>query len=356
MSDAEPTVESEAAVEIDQLKQDMEKVAAVANRLVAEDSNFAQLIASMLAARQLYAMCMYELEWLVREGDWQAKKVPELSDHNKVMLKEILINAAAVQAQQPFDENVLFRGMKQTVFPWMERVVGKHSEYQNKERRRLFEEQEKIRVETPIDLGLAIAEAPLDRQMPVLLVGEAHLLSFLFDRLIENLPDTVKQAVQLVEGKPKASAPRSVLVPLDAWKGCARSNNGFQRVYETFVLPVLSNPVDLLLVHNLLPAYTGMDFASITTRANEAQYKLKKWTNAAGALLVSGLPLDRALKANELNLPEYETLRVHNVLRGVSAVPTDSPDQLEIHVGAQIVATVSAEELNSYKKSSIVTG
>ncbi len=336
----------------EQLKQDLEQVAEVANKLVLEDPSFGQLVASMLASRQMYAMCMYELEWLMRES--QAKGLARLGDQQKVMLKEILINAAAVQAQQPFDENVLFQGMKHTVFPWMEKVVGKHSEYQNRERRRLFEEQEKVRVETPIDLGLAIAEAPLDRQMPVLLVGEAHLLSFVFDRLVENLPDTVKQVVQLVETKPKPSSPRSVLVPVDAWKGCTNTNNGFQRVYEAFVLPVLSNPVDLLLARNLLPAYKGLDFAALTTRANEAQHKLKKWANAAGALLVGGLPLDRPLKANELHQSEYETLRVHNVLRGVAAVPVPDSDDVEILIGAAVALRVPRAELDAHKQSAIL--
>lgn len=347
MSESEPVVD-------DQLKRDMEVVAEVANKLVVNNAAFGQLVASMLASRQLYAMCMYELEWLMREGETKGNDVSDLSDQQKVMLKEILINAAAVQAQQPFDENVLFQGMKKTVFPWMEKVVGKHSDYQNRERKRLFEEQEKVRVETPIDLGLSISETPLDRQMPVLLVGEAHLLQFLFDQLIQNLPDVVKQVVQLVESKPKVEEPRSVPVPLDAWKGCARSNNGFQRVYEACVLPVLSNPVDLLVVRNLLPAYNGMDFASITTRANEAQYKLKKWANAAGALLVGGLPLDRPLKGNELHQPEYETLRVHNVLRGVASKPVPDSDDVEILIGPAVALRVPNTELDAYKQSSII--
>lgn len=350
MSDSEPTVEA------DQLKQEMEKVAAAANQLVAGNSSFAQLLASMLAARQLYAMCMYELEWLVREGDWKVKDIPEMTDQNKMMLKEILVNAAAVQAQQPFDENILFQGMSSTVFPWMQKVVVKHSEYQAKERLKLFEAQEKVRIETPIDLGLSISETPLQRQMPVLLVGESHVLAWVMSQVKAHVAncDSIRQIVELVEFAPKEPSEKTIHVPVGEWQNCANSNNGFQRVYERFVFPQLTNPVDVLFVSNLLPAYKSMPFVSITTRANEIQFKLKKWTNAAGALLVGGLPLDRPLKANELNLPEFETLRVHNVLRGVSAVPTDVPDQWAIHVGAHVAATISTEELNSYKKSNIV--
>lgn len=350
MSDSEPVVEA------DQLKQEMEKVAAAANQLVAGDSSFSQLIATMLAARQLYAMCMYELEWLVREGDWKVKDIPEMTDQNKMMLKEILVNAAAVQAQQPFDENVLFQGMSNTVFPWMQRVVVKHSEHQIKERQKFFEEKEKARVATPIDVGLSISDKPLYRQVPLLLVGEKHVLAWAMAKIKSHIAstDAVRQIVELVEFAPKDPSEKTIHVPVGEWQGCANSNNGFQRVYEKCVLMQLSEPVDALLVPNLLPAYKGMPFVSVTTRANEIQFKLKKWANIAGALLIGGLPLDRPLKANELNLPEFETLRVHNVLRGVSAVPTDVPDQWDIHVGAQVAATVSTEELDSYKKSSIV--
>lgn len=350
--------ETEPAVEVDQLKQDMEKVAVVANQLVANNSAFAQLIASMLAARQLYAMCMYELEWLVREGDWNVKDIPEMTDQNKMMLKEVLVNAAAVQAQQPFDENVLFQGMSNTVFPWMQRVVTKHSEHQVRERQKFFEEKEKARIATPIDVGLSISEKPLYRQVPLLLVGESHVLAWVMAQIKSHVAsgDVVRQIVELVEFAPKKPSERTIHVPVGEWQGCANSNNGFQRVFEKCVLMQLADPVDVLLVPNLLPAYKGMPFVSITTRANEIQFKLKKWANTAGALLIGGLPLDRPLKANELNLPEFETLRMHNVLRGVSAIPTTTPDQFAIHVGVHVVATVSAEELDSYKKSNIVVG
>lgn len=342
--------ESESAVDAE-LKSDMETVAEVADNLVINDAAFGQLVASMLASRQLYAMCMYELEWLLQEGEAAVKQVSALSERQKLMLKEVLINAAAVQAQQPFDENVLFQGMKKIVFPWMEKVVGKHSDHQSRENKRLFEEREKVRVETRIDLGLGVSEAPLARQTPVLLVGETYLLRFLFTRLVENLPDTVKQVVQLVENNPNthAAEPCLVSVPPAAWKGCARSNNGFQKVYENCVRSALVNPVDLLLVHNLLPAYTDMEFAAITTRANEAQHRFKKWANAAGALLVGGLPLDRPLKANELHQPEYETLRLHNVLRGVMAKPLPDSDDVEILVGPTVAFRVSKVELDTHK-------
>jgi len=339
--------ELEAPEAVD-IKPDMEIVAELANKLVTSDPDFGQLVASMLASRQLYAMCVYELEWLLREEAGKPKAKPELTSPQKVMLKEVLINAAAVQAQQPFEEQVLFDGMKQIVFPWMERVVVNHSRYQNSERKKIFEAQEKVRVETSIELGFKISDLPLNRQSSVLLVGEAPVVNYVLRGIIDHAIDsygTVKQIVELVECQSLRSDSRVVSVPVSEWKGCAGSNNGFQKVYEAFVATQLSNPVDLLVVHNLLPAQKGLEHTSLATRANESQFKFKRWANAAGALLVSGLPLDRQLRANELHSTEYETLRVHNVIRGVTAVPVPNSDDVEIVVGTVVATRIPRSEV-----------
>lgn len=340
-----------------QVKQDMEAAAKLANQLVSQDVRFAQLLGSMLASRQLYAMCIYELELLVQDKDWKLEDVPELTESQTVMLKEILVNASAVQAQRPFDEKALFQGMTKTVFPWMQKVVDKHAERQKQEREQLFKEWEEKRLATAIDLGLPIEEGALPRQLSVLLVGEAHLLRWVTKRMLSHLlaeKSEPKQIVELVEQAPDfTSNPQVVSVPEQVWKGCTAAN-GIQRLYENFVVSQLSNPADVLLVHNIVKAYRGLELSPVTTRANEAQRKLKKWTGLAGALLVSCLPLERPLRPNELHMPEYEALRVHNVLRGVSTAATEDPEQLEVWIGSQKAATVPRAELESYRKSKII--
>ena len=375
-TDAVSTVLPEQDLEKQKFQADMDLVAHVANNLVEKSQDFGQLIASMLASRQLYAMCLYEMEWLMRDDDF-TKVVPAfaessesiiLNDNQKVMLKEILINAAAVQAQQPFDEKVLFAGMTKTVFPWMKKAVDKHTTWQNDERKKQFEERENVRVQTKIDTGLPLyldAEvlkvsepSRLERTKSLLFVGESTVLSWLADRVTANIVADGSGAeviVRLCKAAPKYNDPRLIHVPFDAWKGCADTNTSFQKVYANFVLPQLNNPVDVVVVDNLLQTSQGMAFAAYTTVANESQHKLKKWTEAAGALLISFLPVERQLKANELNTPEYEMLRIHNVLRGVVAEPIAADEKsYRILVGQQEVAVIPAEELEAYKAKTIV--
>ncbi len=368
--------QQEVANKENELSTDMDLVAHVANHLVEKNPNFGQLVASMLASRQLYAMCLYEMEWLMKDGDFtkglpglkDATEPVELTDTQKVMLKEILINAAAVQAQQPFDENVLFAGMTKTVFPWMKKSVEKHTTWQNEERKKQFEEREKIRVQTKIDLGLRLfieaevlkVEDPsrIERNKSLLFVGESDVLGWLSDRLVKNSVvdgSGAEVVVRLGKTAPKFNDPRLIVVPQDAWKACAETNTSFQKVYANFILPQLSNPVDVVFVDNILSAAQSMGFASYTTVANEAQHKLKNWTQAAGALLVSFLPLERKLKANELNMPEYETLRIHNVLRGVVAEEIEAAEKsYRILVGQQEIAVITEEELAAYRPRNIV--
>ncbi len=131
-----------------QFVNDIELVADVANHLARNNLDFKQVIASMLAARQLYGMCLFELDWLCHYTDFskiyddQATVAAEaMTAQQQVMFKEVLISAAAMQAQQPFDEKVLFDGMTNTVFPWMQTIVAKHSAWQNAEKEKLNEKE-----------------------------------------------------------------------------------------------------------------------------------------------------------------------------------------------------------------------
>jgi hypothetical protein len=358
-----------------QLKANMDLVAYVANQLVERNSGFGHLVASMLASRQLYAMCLYELEWLMGEDFLKSVPAPEGSDtpiqlnaDEHVMLKEILINAAAVQAQQPFDEKVLFDGLTKVVFPWAKKVVEKHTTWQNEERKKQVEERERIRIQTPIDIGIRIysdAEVlkagdptKLIRNSSILFVGETKVINWLSDKLTANSVadgSGAEAVVRLARQAPKVNDPRLICVPADGWKNCAENNTSFQKLYANFVLPQLSNPVDLVVVDNILNTLQGMKFAAFTTVANEAQHRLKKWTEAAGALLVSFLPLERQLRDNELNTPEYETLRMHNVLRAVVAEEIAADEKTyRILVGQQEVAVVTEQELDTYQTRTII--
>ena len=351
-----------------QLVTDIELVAAVANKLVGSHPGFTQLIASMLASRQLYAMCLYELDWLCRDTDFSAvdTALADMTDQQRIMFKEVLINAAAVQAQQPFDEQVLFAGMTQTVFPWMQTVVKKHSEHQAAEKKKGNEQREELRVSTPINLGFqfyaeneAVETHAINRHKPVLLVGKQDAVRWLLHRITESVltPGSgATQLTRLLEGAPKITDSHLVNIPKDVWENCASSNAGFQKIYDFFVYPKLNEPVDLLIVDNLMQTCKGMTSIPITSIANEAQRRFKNWGEKAGALVLGCIPLDRELRANELNGTEYETLRVHNVIRGVVAEPcmVNEVPHVKIWVGQHEVAQITAAELSNFHISEII--
>lgn len=363
--------------EEEKIAQQMAEVAAIANRLVAHDSRYTHLVSSMLASRQLYAMCLYELERLCGDTDFKkATKVEdepdlgvgkELPEQQLGMLKEILINSAAVQAQQPFEESQLFTGMVNTVFPWMRDVVQLHNELQAKERKRQFEEHEKERIAKKISFNVQIFPEEgkdtgfwVGREKPLLFAGWEPALRWLMDHItIEALKqgNNVEQILRLnVGGKPKHSDPKIWYVPKNDWNAIAETTTAFQKLYQSNVMTNLIAPVDLLIVDDLTHACNSSTFSSLPNIANEAQKKFKRWAGEAGCLLVGCLPYDRQLKPNELNLPDYETLRMHNILRGVSAIQAkiDGQDWYKIQVGQYEVARVPVEEVDAYRTSNII--
>ena len=346
------------------IANELDRLAPLASNLVETRPEFRQLIGAMLASRQLYAMCVYELELLC-----EPENLPNLPDTETpltydqvVWLREVLVNAAAVQAQQPFEEETLFRGMTETVFPWMKQVVVKHSDAQAAIRKRAREEREQSRVSTPIHLGFPFFDetASVDshkiyRSRPVLFVGQRDVLSWLMQHITAHLltgDHGSAQTVRLTGPVVRSENPRLVTVPDSSWSNCANTNNGFQKIYDSVIAPQLSDPIDLLIVDDLLTAYRGYAQTPRTTAANEAQRKLKNWTDVAGALLVGCLPLDRPLRADELNSPEYEMLRIHNIVRGVDAVATASG--YTIRAGNQVVAEISKEALEAHRVSPII--
>jgi hypothetical protein len=382
MTEPEKPVEESTSPELElpeesKIPEDMDLVAEMANRLVSDNQEYGRLVASMLASRQLYAMCLYELERLCEETNFKkATKVKDkdnldvgakLTESQMLMLKEVLINSAAVQAQQPFEEQHLFTGMLNTVFPWMRDVVTKHNDLQNKLQKEKFEEAEKERIEKDLVLRVPLlqdADEALSRKKPVMLIGERHLLNWLCGHLSESAMQegsNVHQIIRLnASDKAVSTKPGVFELPATAWDKCAASNESFQRVYEQIIGSNLTNPADLLIVDDLFRCVEQMLIASvqmsITSGVNEAQKRFKRWTEKAGCLLIGCVPLDRKLRDKELNTPEYETLRMHNILKGVASENTteDGVEYVKIFVGQHEVGRVSADELETYKESKII--
>ena len=360
----------------EQLVQDMAIPAELAQHLVLNDPEFGQLVASMLASRQLYAMCMYELDMLCDKKDFTGDEYKDLELSGNVeeshtpMLKEVLINSAAVQAQQPFDEKLLFNGFVKTVFPWMQKVVVEHTKLQEEAHKKEFEEMNAKRIVTPLKLGVqwfpesvTDSGAEISRNKPIMLVGLEPAVRWVLDKITEAAlaeGSNVNQAIRLNSGgKPEHSSPKVWYVPKDEWEDVANTNTEFGRMYAKNVADNLIDPVDLLIVDDLKHATPSHDFSSIHFTANEGQRKLKKWSEKLGCLLIGCLVLSRDLQPNELNRPEFETLRIHNILRAVEArkLPqTEGEESMyEITIGTCKFGEATETELEKYAPKKIIT-
>lgn len=359
-------------LEAEQLTADMMQAGLVANKLVQAHPEYGRLLASMLASRQLYTMCLYELERLADETDFKAIEIEDetyegLKPNQMVMLSEILINAAAVQSQQSFDEQMLFNGMTSIVFPWMQEVVKKHTLIQKKLRRETFNKQEAERVATPLSLGIPIFPPDetttgytIQRHKPLMLIGWEPAVRWLLDHITgESMKygSNVEQMLRLHSGgAPGHNDPRIWYVPKLEWGSITSTNTAFQQLYSRNIESNLINPVDVMLVDDLTHAYKGLSFGSVHSVANEAQKKLKKWAEVAGCLLIGCVILPRHLKANELNTTEFETLRMHNVLRSVCAetIQVEGSEWYKVMLGAYEVDRFPKETLDKYISSVII--
>jgi len=347
-------------------KQDISAIAACANHLMQTRPAFVQVVAAMLAARQLYTASMYELDLLIRSLDINKEQTKFETDQpvtwtedHKVLLKELMVNASVAKTYESFDSNTLLKGLIETVLPWLKKVVLTHTQVQAEEKQKESIEKENKRLSTEIDIGFSIHEKEeavtrLDRRNSLLFVGEVKAVRWLIDRITKSLIEYgsgAQQTLRLVTQELNIDNPGLITLPEKTWTNCTATNSSFQQLYAASVFPQLKNPVDVLIVDDIVTAYTGLSFAPALTRANEAQHKLKKWTSNAGALLISGLPLNRQLKPNELHLPDYELLRIHNTLRAVVTEPVkvDEIDSVKITVGLHEIAIVPAKELEAFK-------
>jgi len=373
------TVEETPLTEEDQkAAESIAQAAAIANRLIANDPRYIKLVASMLASRQLYAMCLYELERLCEDTNFRKatkqEDEPDLELPKKLpweqlgMLKEILINSAAVQSQQPFDENALFQGMAETVFPWMQSVVALHTDLQAAQRTKEFRDREDGRVARKVAFGVKMFELPKERDCflvardrPIMFVGHSPVVRWLIDHISEHALEEGNGVDQIIRlnsgGKPKFNHDRIAWLHRDDWAGITADNSAFQERYKNVISHQLHDPADLLIVDDLLHSRPTPHSMVVTTQVNEAQKKFKRWAESAGCLLVGCVQLSREIRDNDLNTPDFETLRIYNTLRVVYAnkVTMSGEFYYQVFVGRSEVAYVPAAEFEEYTAKKIIT-
>lgn len=299
----------------------MLEAAGIANNIVKNDKQYTKLIATMLASRQLYAFCIHELELLLADNDQLKNYLPdkEITDEHKTIIREVLINAAASQAANPFEENDLIDALNKLVLPWVNTVAAKHNKIEKSANEEGLKKVEIERRSKLLPLALPILEEQkIDRSKSIVLIGEKPVVDWAISKLNNNFKeDTTIQTVLLSNTAAANLTFNHYTVPKQSWSLFGVNKESIKRLFLGLIVNQVSNPPDVLIVSNLLSAFNS-DTALWAAKAAEVQKNLQSIAAEAGFLLVSGVALDRPLKSNELHQTEYESLKLFNVLRAVA--------------------------------------
>lgn len=307
------------------------QVIALAQELIKDNVEFRQVVGTMVASRQLYAMAVRELELLV--GD-----LPEDKQHE--LLEECLIQSAGHQAAKQFEENDLYVGFQETVYPWMLRVVDKHNRLEKTQRQQDAEAWESARRLRPLPLGIEYDpefKDCLPRDRALVLVGWGPVVRYVLDKMVTAVlaarhPEQVFYAIRLHTHAPTNTKGSVHRLSPDVWDNCTASNTSWPLLFQKHLLPLLDAPIDLLVCDDLrhaAPKLSGTK-ATATRGGNHAHKKLRDWCKKVGAGMLFGIQLDDR-DPPDLAKPEWEQLRAYATLRPVWISDKDE-DSLDVSV------------------------
>jgi hypothetical protein len=336
-----------------------------AQALLLEDKGLCRVVGAMLASRQLYAMALHDMDMRVDNMD--------IDDRERDELKEVFVSSAAKQASHPFDEQDLFQGMRETVIPWMEEVSKEHNEVELGRQREEYAASEQERRSRRVSIGLLYDQvmredgtceevSSLDRERALVLAGWRPAVLWVINNILKDTtavgslsdPETPRQSVLLSREVPMQEDPRILAIGENAWANCAKSNTSWAKTFLGTYLDKLKDPLDLFVVTDLVHARKGHGFQSISSRANDAQKTLRKWTTKMGSAFVGGVLLE-SQKLPDLNSPDWEKLRLFTNLRGVS-VEVNDDETYNILIGRfSRVENVPKKDVESFAGSDIIT-
>ena len=347
---------SELSDEESVLKDRWKALSDLAQELVVSDQGLRQLVGSMVASRQLYAMAIHDLDLRFESDKDLYSKVAE---EDRAPLKEIFISSAATQASHPFEENDLLAGFHNTVIPWMKEVSSLHTEEESRLLKEEYEESEKVRRSENVSLGLGLIpedEDELDRERSLVLVGWAPALAYLVGKVIDHSLSKAldfNQVVHLAKTSRKSPDHRLLEIGGKAWENCAKSNSSWGKIFTEKYLDKVSGPVDLFIVSDLSATATGSTFQSVASICSSSQYRLRKWATSMGAAMIGCIPFPDQ-KLVDLNTPDWEKLRMFSRLRFVSAV-TRPDGNYDILVGRTAnIENVPKADVEAYIQSDII--
>lgn len=346
--------------------------------LVETRDSFRLCLGAMVASRQLYAMAVRDLDECLASCNEASRRAlvtkavslmenpPGAYDPLEAfeVVSEIMIQAAANKAAQPFHEKDLFRSFSETVFPWMLAVAEKHNQLDAERHQADLTEEDTLRRARDVPIGIKWdheAGSQLPRKQSLVLVGWKPAVLWVLDQIM-TATLAARDAQSYYVLRFSHTAPRSAtetqpqLLRLgdSAWKDCAIDNQSVTRLLHTYVLDRMTAPVDLWIVDDLAHAMTrGLSHGVHGRSSGDAHKQIRKSATDLGAALVAGVLLPTQELPNLAASSHWEQLRNYSTLRAVSVKEVD--DNYKITVGNNLeILTVEKKLLDNYGGSTLI--
>lgn len=332
-------------------EEDAKKAQDDANRLIADNEDVRQAVSTLIASRQMYAVAVTELDHTLAHLPEGEKVHPLTAD--------IFIQTASNTASEPFDEAILFQGLIETIFPWMQKVCKQHTEEEIEERKteQLEDEERRKKVKVPIGVTLDKTEDPLlTKGRNVVFVGYRPAIKVLLDHITNHVlaskdddhPQRLFTVIRLLQKASKDDGhERLIRLGEQDWTNCHATSNGWMRIVGKDILPQLPSMPDLLICDDLPLAYEGLQGSHEATRAHEALRKFGRWCKSVGAAFVGAVPIGIDA-APLLTGSQWERIKTHAVLRPVTVIREGDDlreGQCKILVGKDAFSMVVDEDL-----------
>jgi hypothetical protein len=304
-------------------EEEAKKAAEQATELVEKNDALRQAVGSMIASRQLYIMCVEDIERLLDKMSRDGQEIHP-------MVIEVLIQTAAAQAAEPFHQVDLLQGYAETVMPWLHDTVARHMKEDKVNEMRDAHEYEEERRKTKVDIGIPLdpgRATEIDRGKPVVFVGYKPVVKIVLDHVVNAILTArvdlggrriIKKRF-MEEVDPASEHPRIVRVPKGGWENCAKNSKGIPTVMGKHVIPQLKRNPDALVCDDLMNAYEGTTLSRPPSRAAEAMRRFKQWTSKAGCALIGGMPLPEE-KPVDMRGTQWERLTTHAVVRPLTLI------------------------------------
>ncbi len=328
-------------------------------------------VSTLLAARQLYAFGMQELELQMEKAtvpgtcevcggdgaitvdlnpdDSQSGPCPDPACSKGVKIRpphpltvQMLIQAATNKSAMGFEQIDMFEGMTHSVLPWVKKVVERNVKLDVKEREVEAVEREETRKKTQVPIGIPLDKSmppTMGRDKPLILVGYGKALQYVLDQIANTIlatqvpehPNRTMTVIRLCDApqiKPSEND-RLVVVGSQAWEGSATTEKRWIGLLANAVQPQIKYMPDVLMVDDIAASYGGgvVTANAAPTRGGfapfrvaEAMRKLNNWCKGkVTCLLIGGVPCDSE-QVPALMPNEWDRVNTHGVVRVITVI------------------------------------